>query len=270
MNRRMLHRLSSMKGVDRDERWCATRCVSGTRRPRRTWPTAAGADATARASAAAARSRRRCSGRASTRPTSVPAFPRTAVAASLGCGNPLAVVELREGETVLDLGSGGGIDVLLSGKRVGPTRNGLRARHDRRDAGARAGERSRTAGATNVHFLKGLIEDIPLACRERRRRHLELRREPVAREGASPRGDRARPAAGRPGRDLGRRRGRPPLSGGPRRAREPRRLHRRRALGLRVSRGARGGAGSSTSRSSSTHTVADGMHGAIVRARKPL
>ena len=68
-------------------------------------------------------------------------LPENAVAASLGCGNPLALVELREGETVLDLGSGGGIDVLLSAQARRPDRNGVRARHDRRDAGARAGER---------------------------------------------------------------------------------------------------------------------------------
>ena len=68
-------------------------------------------------------------------------LPEAAVLASLGCGNPTAVAELREGERVLDLGSGGGIDVLLSAKRVGPDRPRHRARHDRRDAGARAAER---------------------------------------------------------------------------------------------------------------------------------
>ena len=61
-------------------------------------------------------------------------LPDAAVLASLGCGNPIAIAELHEGETVLDLGSGGGIDVLLSAKRVGPTGNGLWAGHDRRDA----------------------------------------------------------------------------------------------------------------------------------------
>ena len=68
-------------------------------------------------------------------------LPDEAVLASLGCGNPTAVAELREGETVLDLGSGGGIDVLLSAKRVGPDREGLRRRHDRGDASARPRER---------------------------------------------------------------------------------------------------------------------------------
>ena len=80
---------------------------------------------------------------------------------SLGCGNPLALVELHEGETVLDLGSGGGIDVLLSGKRVGAT--GTVYGLDMTDEMlALAQENARKAGAANVHFLKGLIEDIPL------------------------------------------------------------------------------------------------------------
>jgi arsenite methyltransferase len=89
-------------------------------------------------------------------------LPDTAVTSSLGCGNPLAMVELREGETVLDLGSGGGIDVLLSGRRVGPsgTVYGLDMTDEML---ALAQESAREAGATNVHFLKGLIEDIPLA-----------------------------------------------------------------------------------------------------------
>jgi SAM-dependent methyltransferase len=88
-------------------------------------------------------------------------LPHGAVAASLGCGNPLAMVELHEGETVLDLGSGGGIDVLLSGKRVGPT--GTVYGLDMTDEMLALGrENAHKAGATNVHFLKGLIEEIPL------------------------------------------------------------------------------------------------------------
>jgi SAM-dependent methyltransferase len=88
-------------------------------------------------------------------------LPENAVAASLGCGNPLAMVELHEGETVLDLGSGGGIDVLLSGKRVGPT--GIVYGLDMTDEMlALAQDNAHKAGATNVHFLKGLIEEIPL------------------------------------------------------------------------------------------------------------
>ena len=89
-------------------------------------------------------------------------LPETAVAASLGCGNPVAVAEMHEGETVLDLGSGGGIDVLLSARRVGPTGTvyGLDMT-DEMLALARAN--ASAAGVTNVHFLKGLIEAIPLA-----------------------------------------------------------------------------------------------------------
>ena len=88
-------------------------------------------------------------------------LPKNAVAASLGCGNPVAVAELNEGETVLDLGSGGGIDVLLSARRVSPTGTvyGLDMTDEMLEL-ARAN--ARAAGATNVHFLKGLIEAIPL------------------------------------------------------------------------------------------------------------
>ena len=88
-------------------------------------------------------------------------LPETAVTASLGCGNPLAMVELRKGETVLDLGSGGGIDVLLSARRVGP--EGKVYSLDMTDEMlALAEENARKAKATNVQFLKGIIEDIPL------------------------------------------------------------------------------------------------------------
>ena len=88
-------------------------------------------------------------------------LPETAVLASLGCGNPTAVADLREGETVLDLGSGGGIDVILSAKRVGPT--GVAYGLDMTDEMlALAQKNARDAGATNVHFLKGQIEQIPL------------------------------------------------------------------------------------------------------------
>ena len=87
--------------------------------------------------------------------------PDTAVVASLGCGNPTAVAELREGETVLDLGSGGGLDVILSARRVGET--GVAYGVDMTDemldlARANAAK----AGVRNVHFLKGEIEAIPL------------------------------------------------------------------------------------------------------------
>ncbi|MEU6416769.1 arsenite methyltransferase [Streptomyces spiralis] len=89
------------------------------------------------------------------------ALPAEAVAASLGCGNPTAVAELREGERVLDLGSGGGIDVLLSARRVGPT--GKAYGVDMTDEMlALALANAEKAGATNVEFLKGTIESIPL------------------------------------------------------------------------------------------------------------
>jgi arsenite methyltransferase len=88
-------------------------------------------------------------------------LPDAAALASLGCGNPTAVANLHEGEVVLDLGSGGGIDVILSAKRVGPS--GVAYGLDMTDemltlARANAAE----AGVTNVHFLKGVIEQVPL------------------------------------------------------------------------------------------------------------
>ncbi len=88
-------------------------------------------------------------------------LPETAVLASLGCGNPTALAELKSGETVLDLGSGGGIDVLLSAKRVGPA--GKAYGLDMTDEMlALANENKRKAGVENVEFLKGEIESIPL------------------------------------------------------------------------------------------------------------
>ena len=87
--------------------------------------------------------------------------PPAALLASLGCGNPTALAELRPGETVLDLGSGGGIDVLLSAKRVGP--GGFAYGLDMTDEMLALAERNRAAaGAANVKFLKGHIESIPL------------------------------------------------------------------------------------------------------------
>jgi SAM-dependent methyltransferase len=88
-------------------------------------------------------------------------LPEEAVLASLGCGNPTALAELKAGETVLDLGSGGGIDVLLSARRVGPT--GKAYGLDMTDEMlALARENQRKAGVENVEFLKGEIEHIPL------------------------------------------------------------------------------------------------------------
>ena len=89
------------------------------------------------------------------------ALPDSAVLASLGCGNPTAVAELREGETVLDLGSGGGIDVLLSARRVGPTGRaiGVDMTDEMLDL---ANRNAAEAGVTNVEFIKGTIEALPV------------------------------------------------------------------------------------------------------------
>jgi len=88
-------------------------------------------------------------------------LPADAITASLGCGNPLAVAELAAGDTVLDLGSGGGIDVLLSARRVGPGGKvyGLDMTEEMLDLARR---NARQAGATNVEFLQGHMEQIPL------------------------------------------------------------------------------------------------------------
>jgi arsenite methyltransferase len=88
-------------------------------------------------------------------------LPAAAALASLGCGNPAAIAELKQGEVVLDLGSGGGIDVILSAKRVGPT--GTAFGLDMTDEMLALAQRNaREAGVTNVHFLKGVIEAVPL------------------------------------------------------------------------------------------------------------
>jgi arsenite methyltransferase len=88
-------------------------------------------------------------------------LPEEAVLASLGCGNPIAVADLHEGERVLDLGSGGGIDVLLSARRVGPSgfAYGVDMTDDMLEL---AGRNAAKAGASNVEFRKGQIEDLPL------------------------------------------------------------------------------------------------------------
>src|SRR5258706_11487386 len=94
-------------------------------------------------------------------PSQTSALPKEAVAASLGCGNPTALAKLQPGETVLDLGSGGGIDVLLSAKRVGPS--GKAYGLDMTDEMfSLARENQKKAGVENVEFLKGAIENIPL------------------------------------------------------------------------------------------------------------
>jgi arsenite methyltransferase len=93
--------------------------------------------------------------------TELATIPVAAALASLGCGNPTALAELKPGERVLDLGSGGGIDVLLSARRVGP--DGFAYGLDMTDAMLELAERNRAeAGVENVHFLRGIIENIPL------------------------------------------------------------------------------------------------------------
>jgi SAM-dependent methyltransferase len=194
--------------------------------------------------------------------------PETAIMASLGCGNPLAMVELHAGETVLDLGSGGGIDVLLSARRVGPegTVYGL----DMTDEMLTLAEaNAQKAKATNVHFLKGLIEDIPLAAdsvdvvisncvvnlsQEKDRVLAEIARvlRPGGRIGISDvvAEDRLTPAdrAAR-GSHVG------CIAG---------------ALTISEYRQGLAAAGLTNVEVELTHAVADGMHGAIVRAYKPL
>ena len=194
-------------------------------------------------------------------------LPEDAVTASLGCGNPLAVTALHEGETVLDLGSGGGIDVLLSARRVGPkgTVYGL----DMTDEMLALAQRNAAkARATNVHFLKGLIEAIPLPAEsvdvvisncvvnlstDKRAVYAEIQRvlrpggrvgitDIVAEDRLSPE-DRAER-----GSHVG------CIAG---------------ALSEEEYREGLAGAGLVDVEVEFTHRVADGMHGAIVRATKP-
>ncbi len=144
-------------------------------------------------------------------------LPSEAVAVSLGCGNPPVLLELKPGETVLDLGSGGGIDVLLSAKRVGPAGKvyGLDMTDEML---ALARENQRKAGATNVEFLKGTIESIPLpdnsvdviisncVIKIRSTRRVRFSPRPVSMWSASPRTS----TAGSPVRSSARRNRRPP------------------------------------------------------------
>ncbi len=194
-------------------------------------------------------------------------LPEDAVIASLGCGNPLAVTALHEGETVLDLGSGGGIDVLLSARRVGPsgTVYGL----DMTDEMLALAKRNAAkVHAKNVHFLKGLIEAIPLPAEsvdvvisncvvnlstDKRAVYGEIERvlrpggrvgitDVVAEDQLSPE-DRAER-----GSHVG------CIAG---------------ALSVAEYREGLTGVGLVDVEVEFTHPVADGMHGAIVRARKP-
>ena len=150
-------------------------------------------------------------------PTPAPGVPEAALRVSLGCGNPLAVADLHPGETVLDLGSGGGLDVAAVGPpgRPGGIAYGLDASPDMLTL-ARAN--AAQAGVTNARFLHGHIEDIPLPDARRRRDHLQLRHQPVHRQATRPGrglpGPAARRAAGHQRRHR-RRRHRPgQLAGG--------------------------------------------------------
>ena len=152
--------------------------------------------------------------------------PETALRASLGCGNPVAVADLRPGETVLDLGSGGGLDVLLSARRVGPdgTAYGLDGSPDMLALARASAEK---AGVTNARFLHGHIEDIPLPAE-----HVDvvisncvinLSADKAARPGRGVPGAAARRAAGRQRRHRQRGPGPRPAS----RGRAARRLRQR-------------------------------------------
>ena len=160
-------------------------------------------------------------------------LPETAVLASLGCGNPTVVAELRDGETVLDLGSGGGIDVILSARRVGESGRayGLDMTDEMLELAQRNAEE---AGVHNAVFLKGHMEEIPLPAELRRRRDLQLRHQPFRGQAGRSVRDQSRLEAGWPRRSLGRRRRGPPLTRRPRRARQLLRLHRRCSLEGRV------------------------------------
>ena len=167
-----------------------------------------------------------------------------------------------EGERVLDLGSGGGIDVLLSARRVGPTGRAYRPRHDRRDARAGPSATPPRPASTNVEFVRGHDRGDPAPRRVGRRRHQQLRHQPGRRQGRRLRRDRPRPAARRPGR------------------RQRRRRRRRPVADERAERGTFAAASPARCRSPSTgpawrpsawptsdhptHAVADGLYGAIV------
>ena len=163
------------------------RCGSGTARPRCRSPRgqSAAAAASLRRLAATTRSPRTCTPRP--RPRCLPA---EAVLASLGCGNPTALAELHEGEVVLDLGSGGGIDVLLSARRVGPT--GKAYGLDMTDEMlALARENQRKAGRRERRVPQGRDRGDPAARRLGGRDHLQLRDQPVGRQAEGARARRS-------------------------------------------------------------------------------
>ena len=125
--------------------------------------------------------------------------------ASLGCGVPTAVADLHEGETVLDLGSGAGADVLISARRVGPTGRADRPRHDRRDARPRPRQRRARPASRTSSSSRATSRTCPLPDAQRRRRHLQLRDQPLRRQARRHPRSRPRPAARRTLRRLRRR-----------------------------------------------------------------
>ena len=176
-------------------------------------------------------------------------LPEAAVAASLGCGNPTALIDLQAGETVLDLGSGGGIDVLLSARRVGPTgkvygldmtdRMLALARENQRKAGV--DERRVPEGGNRADSAPGQLGG---------RDHLELRHQPVVGQGAGAARGVPRAEAGRPLRRLRRRRARRGAGRHPQERRAVGGLRRRRARRSRTTSGCSATPGSPASTSS--------------------
>ena len=195
-------------------------------------------------------------------------LPDTATMASLGCGNPTAVAELGAGETVLDLGSGGGIDVLLSAKRVGPT--GRAYGLDMTDEMlALARENQRKAGVENVEWLRGEIEAIPLPDRVGRRGDLQLRNQPLRRQATGAGRGGAGPETGWAPRGLRRDRRRGHGRGDAGRHGALDRLHRRSADPSRVRAGARRTPASRISRSPRLTGSTNSAGSAIIRAHQP-
>ena len=185
--------------------------------------------------------RARSSARRCTTPSSAASSPTRRALASLGCGNPTAVADLHEGETVLDLGSGGGIDVILSAKRVGPT--GTAYGLDMTDEMLALAQQNAARGRRRERALpEGRDRGDPAAGGLGRRRHLELRDQPLDRQGGGADRDRARAQARRAHRRSATSSPKTSLSPAERAERGSlRRLHRGRALEGRVRGRARGG-----------------------------
>ena len=193
-------------------------------------------------------------------------LPEAATLASLGCGNPIVVADLHEGETVLDLGSGGGIDVILSAKRVGET--GLAFGLDMTDEMLALARANAPGGRDPQRRLpQGRDRGDPAACRLGRRRDLELRHQPLDRQARRADRDRAGTPPRRPNRDQRRRRRGQALA--------EERAERGSFVGCIAGALSKGeyeagleAAGFDQISVEFTHEVADGMHGAIVKAVK--